>query len=105
MELLRTVRETWGHPAGRRVMLAFIGVIGVGTVFYKFVEGWSWVDSVYFTVVTLTTVGFGDLHPTQDISKVFTIVFILVGVGFILAVLNFLVTRTAQRRRSDGDTP
>lgn len=85
-------------------MLAFIGVIGVGTVFYRVVEGWSWVDSVYFTVVTLTTVGFGDLHPTHDISKLFTIVFILVGVGFILAVLNYLVTRTAQRRRGDGET-
>ena len=36
--------------------------IGVGSVFYHFIENWSWIDSIYFSVITLTTVGYGDLH-------------------------------------------
>jgi len=34
--------------------------IGLGTVIYHFVEGWSWLDSLYFSVITLTTIGYGD---------------------------------------------
>lgn len=78
-------------------------VLAVGTIFYRLVEGWSWLDSLYFTVVTLTTVGYGDLSPTKDISKVFTIVFILGGVGFILSLLNFIMVSTARRRGISKD--
>jgi len=85
--------------------LAVASILGVGTVFYRIVEGWSWLDAFYFSVITLTTVGYGDLHPTRPSSKIFTVFFIFVGVGLILAFLNYLVTRTIQRRsdeRADG---
>jgi hypothetical protein len=49
--------------------------------------------------VTLTTVGYGDFVPTKDISKIFTIAFLIAGVGYILAFLNFLVTMTVERRQ------
>lgn len=52
----------------------------VGTVTYHFLEKWSWIDALYFTVVTLATVGYGDLHPSSDGSRLFTIFFILIGV-------------------------
>ncbi|CAN5863566.1 hypothetical protein BH23ACT4_BH23ACT4_07370 [soil metagenome] len=61
-------------------------------------EGWSWVDSFYFTVVTLTTVGYGDLAPSGDISKLFTVFLIVAGVGFILAFLNFLASMTVNTK-------
>lgn len=70
-------------------------IAAIGTVFYKLVEGWSWVDSFYFTMVTLTTVGYGDLAPSSDIAQLFTVV---AGVGFILAFLNFLASMTVKRR-------
>lgn len=57
------------------------------SVFYRFVEGWSWVDSVYFSVVTISTVGFGDFSPETGAGKIFTIFYILVGLGvFVTAV-------------------
>ncbi len=63
-------------------------IIGSGTVFYRFAEDWSWLDSLYFTVITLTTVGYGDFSPTRAGSKVFTIVLILMGIGLLVALVQ-----------------
>lgn len=81
------------------MLVGILVVFTAGTVFYRLVEGWTWLESLYFTVVTLTTVGYGDLAPTTPASRVFTIVLILVGVGYILAFLNLLVKRSTDKRR------
>src|SRR3989338_10615472 len=77
-----------------RRIYSMIGVIffliSLGTVFYHNMEGWSIVDSLYFTAATLTTVGYGDFTPKSDISKLFTVGFILSGVGVIFASLTFI---------------
>lgn len=65
-----------------------IGIILIGTVFYHNVEGWRYLDAFYFSATTLTTVGFGDLYPTQDISKIFTVAYIFFGVGIIFYSLG-----------------
>lgn len=62
-------------------LLTLIGLLTLGTFFYARVEGWSYLDSLYFTVVTIATVGYGDLHPTYPASKIFTIFLIFMGVG------------------------
>ena len=71
---------------------AIMGMIGLGTVAYHYLENWTWAQSFYFSVVTLTTVGYGDLHPTTDASRVFTASFILVGVGIMLASLGTIAS-------------
>jgi voltage-gated potassium channel len=63
-------------------------LIVVGTLFYHFVEGWSFLDGVYFSSTTLTTIGFGDLHPTKPISKLFTIFYVLSGVSVMLYTIG-----------------
>lgn len=75
-------------------------VLGVGTVVYRLLEGWSWVDSLYFSVVTLTTVGYGDLSPTTDASKLFTVVYIVMGVSLLGAVINEILKRHRRHRRA-----
>lgn len=60
--------------------------------------GQQWVASFYFTMVTLTTIGYGDLAPASDVAKLFIVVLIISGVGFILAFLNFLATMTVKRK-------
>jgi voltage-gated potassium channel len=65
------------------VSLAIVLIL-IGTFFYHHFEGWRYLDSFYFSATTLTTVGFGDLHPTSDISKIFTVFYVLFGVGIIL---------------------
>lgn len=67
-----------------------ISLVIAGTLVYEFVEGWSFVDSFYFSVVTLATVGYGDHAPTSDIAKLFTSFYILVGVTTFLLFVNEL---------------
>lgn len=63
-------------------------VIGVGSVVYHYLEGWSWIDAIYFSVITLTTVGYGDFSPQTSEGKIFTIFYIIIGIGIILSFIN-----------------
>ena len=62
---------------------------------YTWLEGWSPVDALYFSVVTLATVGYGDLHPTTDAAKLFTVVYILLGLGVLAAFISELTKHGA----------
>jgi voltage-gated potassium channel len=77
-----------------------IMVLLAGTLFYRQAEGWSILDSLYFSVITLTTVGYGDLVPSTAVSKVFTIIYIFIGLGIILAFVNTVAERAIERRRT-----
>jgi voltage-gated potassium channel len=89
-------------PATRGTVLLVLSLLIVGTAFYTTVEGWSVVDSVYFCVMTLATVGFGDLVPTTDTGKLFTVAYVLAGIGLLVAFFSALAARTltlqAERR-------
>ncbi len=70
-------------------MLVFILVIGV--LGYKFISDYSWIDSIYMTVITITTVGFGEVQPLDEFSKIFTIFLILASiiiVGYALSIIT-----------------
>ena len=83
----------------RNVLLTLsVTIIGIGTVFYRLVEGFSWVDSFYFTIMTLTTVGYGDLYPVTKIGKLFTAFYVIVGLGVLLAFVSFISERVIERR-------
>jgi hypothetical protein len=59
----------------------------LGTVLYSMLEGWSILDAAYFTTVTLTTIGYGDLAPTHAVTKIITMFFAFAGVTiFVFAV-------------------
>ena len=70
----------------------------VGTVVFHLLEKWSWVDSLYFTVITLATVGYGDLTPTTPVGKLVAVIFVIAGVGIFLAFLNKLMERRVEQR-------
>jgi voltage-gated potassium channel Kch len=74
-----------------------IGLLAIGTVVYRLLEDWSWVDSLYFSVVAVTTVGFGDLTPSTDASKLFTVVYILSGITIITTYLRMRMGRRGSR--------
>ena len=82
------------------LLLLLIALITGGTVFFKLVEGWSWVDSYFFTVVTLSTVGYGSLVPATTLGKIGTTLFIFVGLGvFALAIQQFADFAIDRRER------
>jgi voltage-gated potassium channel Kch len=77
------LRAGWKDDEFRGMFWTVLIVVAVGTWFYRSQEGWSWVDSFYFTMVTLTTVGYGDFSPTQPITKLFTVFYLIIGVGLL----------------------
>jgi len=75
----------------RIVLVAVLAVIAFGTVAFHLLEGWSILDSLYVTVQTLTTVGFGDLTPRTTLGRTFATLFMMAGVGVVLYALTSTV--------------
>jgi voltage-gated potassium channel len=70
-------------------MLICISVIGV--VGYRLISGYSWIDAIYMTVITVATVGFGEVVPLDDKSKIFTVFLILASViivGYAISIIT-----------------
>lgn len=67
----------------RLILFITILVLAVGTFFYHIVENMDLIDSFYFSVITLTTVGYGDIAPRTDIGKLFTAGYVIIGIGII----------------------
>ena len=76
---------------GLVVISAIVVVILVGTVGYTLIEGWSLLDSLYMTVITIFTVGYGEVHPLSRAGQVFTLLLIIGGVGTILYGIGRMV--------------
>jgi hypothetical protein len=74
-----------------------LAVLGGGMVFYHFVEKLSWVDAYYFCVVTLSTVGYGDITPHTSLGKIFTTFYIMVGVIILGAFFNAVMKRRTHK--------
>ena len=91
-------------PDFRALALLVAGLLGSGTLFYMLVEGWGFVDALYFSTIVLTTVGLGDVAPTSDAGKLFTTAYVLIGIGVLVAFgtafAQRLVTRAEQDRRT-----
>lgn len=64
-------------------------ILLVGTAGFMIIEDYSFLDGLYMTAITITTVGYGEVQPLQHpVGKLFTILLILVGVGFVLYVFG-----------------
>jgi voltage-gated potassium channel Kch len=74
-------------------------ILLLGTVFYRMAEGWSWLDSLYFSVITLSTVGYGDFNPTTPLSKIFTIAYIFLGISIFVSFASMLAKERAEIAR------
>ena len=88
MFFIRTLISFIKDDEYRDLLFTTIIILIIGTLVYHFVEGWSYIDSIYFSVVTLTTIGFGDFAPKTDVGKIFTILYIIAGIGMILSFIN-----------------
>ena len=78
------------QPRFRSILVWMVLLLATGTIFYSWIKGWSLLDSLYFSIITLTTVGYGDLSPTTSVSKAFTILYIMFGMILIAASISVL---------------
>ena len=103
---IRAFAQMVRDPEERGPALLVISLLVAGTVFYTLIEGWSVVDAVYFCAMSLATVGYGDVVPDTDAGKVFTVVYVLAGIGILVSFFSALTSKTlalqAERRRARG---
>ncbi len=72
----------------RLVFYWALTILVVGTLVYHWLEGWSYVDALYFCVISLATIGYGDLAPTTPEAKIFTIIYVINGIAILLALFD-----------------
>lgn len=83
-------------------ILALLGIILMGTLGYCWIEGWSLLDSAYMTVITLSTVGFGEVAKLSDRGRIFTISLIFMGVIAVAFIANRFTEAVIQGYFRDG---
>ena len=93
--LRRFMHEIFSHEI-RNLFFMVASFVVAGTVFYTNIESWRAFDALYFSVMTLTTVGYGDLAPVTDAGKLFTVFFVFGGLGIVFTFLTTLAREQAK---------
>ncbi len=99
-QLEETYRRTRRHLTQGAIALGAIILSGV--LWYRWVEGWSWLDATYMAIITLSTVGFGETNPLSPQGRLFTILLIMMGVGVITYILNTFTEAIVQGHLQAG---
>jgi hypothetical protein len=74
----------------RPVLIYAVLFIAVCSALFQWLEGWSWLDSIYFVVIPFTTIGYGDIVPTLSITKIIAIFVGINGVTILLIVFDVM---------------
>jgi len=89
------------EPRTRPFLIYVITIVIFGAILYHWLEGWSWIDSFYFVVITLTTIGYGDITPTTSLTKLITIFY---GINGVVVLLTFFdIIRRYRRMEIPSD--
>jgi voltage-gated potassium channel len=99
---VRAIAAVWRDPETRALPLVAGVLVLTGTLFYWRFEDWTFLEALYFCVVTLTTVGYGDFSPTTSTTQVFTIVYILTGFGVLVALLTSVAQQYLKQKAEAG---
>ncbi len=94
----RAVRRSLKDPEFRSLFVIVIALLGAGTIFYRYAEGWSLLDAFYFSAITLTTIGYGDFAPSTAAGKIFTVLYVFAGIGIIVAFASAIAKASVEQR-------
>ena len=100
VRFLRTFIRSLADEEFRGIFAVLFMLIISGTIFYSAVEGWTIVDAFYFCIMTLATIGYGDLSPTTGLSKLFTVIYVLFGLGVFASFIAKMTAIERQARRA-----
>ncbi len=93
------------------IFLALVALILIGMAGFHYLEGWSWFDGFYMVLTTITTIGYGEVHPLSPSGRIFNTFVIITGVALVLlffggatqALLEFELQSVFGRRRMDRE--
>jgi voltage-gated potassium channel len=85
-----------GHTIA--IVLFFVGAFLFGISIYHSVEGWGYLDSTYFLVITATTIGYGDLVPQTNVGKIVTMVYSIMGIAFFFYMISVISHYVFERK-------
>jgi len=80
-------------PIWRKTLFAFSmvgGILCLGMVGYHWIEGWSWFDALYMSLIVMTTIGFQEIHPLSPAGRMFTLVYAIGSITFFVGILSLL---------------
>ncbi|HIH39547.1 TPA: two pore domain potassium channel family protein [Candidatus Woesearchaeota archaeon] len=77
-------------PAVKNLVLSIISLVFISAVFYHYAEGWAWIDSVYVTILTITTVGHSTLIPNSATAKIYTSAVAFIGIAMVLTLFGIV---------------
>jgi voltage-gated potassium channel len=100
--LARAIAAVLRDPETQALPVVAGVLVLTGTIFYWRFEDWTIIQALYFSVVALTTVGFGDFTPTTAGTQIFTIIYILTGLGVLVALLSS-VAQQYLRQKAEAD--
>lgn len=103
LRLARVLYRAYEDPEFRALLLLMVVMLISGTLFYAHYEDWGYLDALYFCVMTMSTIGYGDFVPTSSLSKVFTVVYSLMSIGVFVAVASKLAQTMLTRSDKHAD--
>lgn len=87
INIAQAIPAAFRSPNVKALLVLAGGIVTFSALVYVMLEGWRLLDAIYFCVVTMATVGYGDFAPKTALGKIYTIFYLLIGIGvFVLTV-------------------
>jgi voltage-gated potassium channel len=94
------LRQLWRTAEVRELVITTAVTLLAGMFIFRALEGWSYLDALYFSLITLTTIGYGDFSPVTPLGKVTTMIYVLLGLGIISSFILAIAQVIGDRRKS-----
>ena len=94
-----SLKDVWKDVEFRILFVLIVLLMLTGAIFYSEVEGYDLIDSLYFSVMIMSTIGYGELTLSTNTAKIFTIVYAFVSIGVFITIGSKVVLLFVERSK------